>query len=389
MTELLIKKFMKDDPNMSNFQVRERCGKFASIVGIISNLLLFAIKITVGLIYNSIAIIADAVNNLSDSSSSLITMLGFKISGKPADVKHPYGHARMEYISGLIVSFIILSLGLELAKTSVAKIINPVSPDFSTVSVMVLVAAIFLKLWQCLFYKNMGRRINSTTLIAASVDSRNDILATSAVLLASILTHITGFNLDGYMGAIVALLIIISGAKMIIDTISPLLGTVPDGELVEKIHKKILSYDGIIGMHDLAVHSYGPDQYFASVHCEVPAEQDIMISHDIIDNIEKDFLKEWGIHMVIHLDPVVTNDERTNQLKAVVQKLIEGISPKISIHDFRVVWGVSHSNLIFDVVVPFGLEWSDDEIANLISNRIHEIDSKYNAVITIDHSYVS
>lgn len=388
MTDLLIKLFIKDSKNISNFKVRERYGNFASIVGIISNLLLFIIKITIGLIYNSIAITADAINNLSDSSSSLITMLGFKISGKPADVKHPYGHARMEYISGLIVSFIILMLGLELIKTSVNKIINPQSPQFSIVSVIVLVIAILLKLWQCLFYKKVGNIIKSTTIIASSMDSRNDILATSAVLFASIFTHFTGFNLDGYMGVVVALFILITGTKLIIDTMSPLLGTAPSRELVDSIYKKILSYDGIIGMHDLAIHSYGPGRSFASVHCEVPAEQDIMISHDIIDNIERDFLKECDIHMVIHLDPVVTNDERTNKLKAAVEKLVAEISPKISMHDFRVVWGVTHSNLIFDVVAPYDLEWSDDELIDIISEKIHDINDTYNAVITVDHAYV-
>lgn len=388
MTNLLIKLFVKDYHNTSNIRVRQSYGKFAGIVGIVSNLLLFVIKIITGMLFHSISITADAVNNLSDSSSSLITMMGFKISGKPADVEHPYGHARMEYISGLIVSFIILVLGFELIKSSIDKIINPEEAEFSILSIVVLVIAILFKLWQCMFYQKIGKIIDSTTIMATSVDSRNDILATSGVLAATITTRLTGINLDGYMGAVVALFIMVSGARLVMDTVSPLLGTAPSRELVDSIYKKILSYDGIIGLHDLTVHSYGAGQCYASVHCEVPAEVDIMVSHDIIDNIERDFLKERGIHLVIHLDPIVTNDEKTNKLKAVVEKLIEDISPKIQMHDFRVVWGVSHSNLIFDVIMPFDSQWSDDELIKLISDKIHTINASYEPVITVDHSYI-
>jgi cation diffusion facilitator family transporter len=388
MTNLLIKLFVKDNQNISNFQVRERYGKFAGIVGIISNFLLFSIKITVGILFNSIAITADAINNLSDSGSSLVTWVGFKISGKPADAKHPYGHARMEYISGLIVSFVILVLGLQLIQSSVSKIINPQAAEFSIISVVALVIAILIKLWQCMFYRKIGKVINSTTLIATSVDSGNDILATSAVLIAAIVTRLTGFNLDGYMGVVVALFILTTGVRLVMDTISPLLGTAPTKELVDSIYKKILSYDSIMGLHDLTVHSYGAVQSFASVHCEVSAEQDIMVSHDIIDNIERDFLKDQGIHLVIHLDPIITDDAKTNELKAVVENLIEDISPKIRMHDFRVVWGVSHSNLIFDVVVPFDFQLSDDELVKFITDKIYEIDINYHSVIMIDHDYV-
>ncbi len=388
MTNLLIKLFVKDNQNISDFRVRERYGKFAGMVGIASNLLLFLIKITVGMLFHSIAIIADAINNLSDSGSSLITLIGFKISGKPADAKHPYGHARMEYISGLIVSFIILVLGLQLIKSSVDKIIHPQAAQFSMISIGVLVVAILIKLWQCKFYREIGRIIDSTTLIATSTDSRNDILATAAVLVAAIVTRLTGFNLDGYMGVTVAVFILVTGVRLVMDTTSPLLGTAPTKELVDSIYKKILSYDNVIGLHDLVVHSYGVNQCFASVHCEVPAGQDIMVSHDIIDNIERDFLKDQGIHLVIHLDPIVTDDAKTNELKAVVKNLIERISPEISMHDFRVVWGLSHSNLIFDVVVPFDFRWSDDELIKLIEDGIYMIDTTYRLVITIDHNYV-
>jgi len=388
VTNLLIKLFVKDNQNTSNFQVRGRYGKFASIVGIASNLLLFAIKITVGTLFNSIAITADAFNNLSDSGSSLVTMIGFKISGKPADAKHPYGHARMEYISGLIVSFLILVLGVQLIQSSVDKIINPQVAQFSIISILVLGVSILIKLWQCMFYRKIGKTIDSTTLMATSVDSRSDILATSAVLIATIITRLTGYNLDGYMGVIVALFILVTGTRLIMDTMSPLLGMAPTRELVDSIYKKILSYDNILGLHDLTVHSYGPSQCFASAHCEVSAEQDIMVSHDIIDNIERDFLEAQGIHLVIHLDPIVTGDAKTNELKDAVGKLIGRISPQICMHDFRVVWGVSHSKLIFDVVVPFDSKWSDDELMKLISHRIHEINGTYHSVIAVDHDYV-
>jgi cation diffusion facilitator family transporter len=388
VTNILIKLFVKDNQNISNFQVRESYGKFASIVGIASNFLLFLIKITVGTLFNSIAITADAVNNLSDSGSSLVTLIGFKISGKPADAGHPYGHARMEYISGLIVSFTILILGIQLIQSSVNKIINPQAAMFSMVTIFTLVVSILIKFWQCMFYRKVGKTINSTTLMATSVDSWSDILATSAVLIGAIFTRLTDVNLDGYMGAIVAVFIMVTGVKLVLDTISPLLGMAPTRELVDSIYNKIRSYDSIIGLHDLTVHSYGAGRCFASVHCEVSAEQDIMVSHDIIDNIERDFLKDQGIHLVIHLDPVITDDEKTNELKVVVEKLIKQISPKISMHDFRVVWGMSHSNLIFDIVVPYDFQWSNDELINLISDEIHKIDATYHSVITVAHNYV-
>lgn len=389
MFHLLIKWFVKDHQNISNLQVRERYGKFAGMVGIASNFLLFLIKIIVGTLTNSIAIVADAINNLSDSGSSLITLLGFKISAKPADAKHPYGHARMEYLSGLIVSFIILFLGFQLIKDSAAKIIHPETAQFSMISIVVLVIAILIKLWQSLFYRKVAQIIDSTTLIATSVDSRNDILATSAVLVSTVVTRLTGFNLDGYAGVVVALFILVSGARLVMETANPLLGAPPAKELVDGVYQKILSYDGIVGLHDLTVHNYGVNKCFASVHCEVPAEQDIMVSHDIIDNIERDFLNTQGIHLVIHLDPVVTNDAKTNELRIVVENMIKGISPELSIHDFRVVWGVSHANLIFDVVVPFDFKWRNDELIKLISEAIHLIDGAYHPVITIDHNFVS
>lgn len=384
LTNLLIKIFMKNR-NENELKTRERYGKFASIVGICTNILLFIIKFTVGIAFNSISITADAINNLSDSGTSLVTFVGFKLSGKPADSQHPYGHARMEYIAGLIVSFIILFLGLQTGKASIEKIIHPQEASFSIVAVVMLIISILIKGWQFLFYRKIGRTIDSITLLATSVDSRNDIYSTFAVLVSIIITRLTGFNLDGYMGLVVAFLIIITAIGLIKDTINPLLGNAPSKELVDSIYEKILSYNGIIGLHDLIVHNYGAAQYFASVHCEVCAEQDVMVSHDIIDNIERDFLKDYNIHLVIHMDPIVRNDEKTNALKAKVIDIINSISEKISIHDFRVVWGITHSNLIFDVVVPFNFYLSDRELVEHISEKILEIDESYNSIITIDH----
>ena len=388
MTELLLKLFVKDYGNTTSARVREAYGKLSGAAGIVTNLLLFIIKIIVGTLFNSISITADAVNNLSDSGSSIVTLIGFKISGKPADAKHPYGHARMEYVSGLIVSIIVMFLGLQLIKDSVAKIFKPQASQFSWIAVAVLIVSILLKLWQSMFYRKLGRMIGSDAIIAASADSRNDILATSSVLAAAIVSRLTGFDLDGYMGTAVALFIIVSGIKLIFDTVSPLLGTAPSNEMVDSIYKKILSYEGISGLHDLTVHNYGFSRYFASVHCEVPADQDIMISHDIIDNIERDFLKDMGIHLVIHLDPVITDNERINELKQAVHILVRQVSPQINIHDFRVVNGVTHSNLIFDVVVPFDFKYDDDELIEIISKKTQEIDSNYRTVITVDHNYI-
>lgn len=388
MTHFLIKLFVRDYQRTSDPRVREAYGVFAGGVGIASNILLFLIKITVGLLFNSVAITADAINNLSDSGSSLVALFGFKLSGKPADAKHPYGHARIEYISGLIVSFVILILGVQLIQSGFAKILHPQQAQLNLITVFALVTSILIKLWQHFFYRKVGSLIKSTTLTATAIDSRNDVLATSAVLFAAVITHFTGFDLDGYMGILVALFILATGVSLVRETSSPLLGLAPKKELVDMIYNKILSYEGVIGLHDLRVHSYGVGKYFATVHCEVSAKEDIMVSHDLIDNIERDFKHELNIDLVIHLDPIDIDDERTNELRARVGALIKKISPKLGMHDFRVVWGVTHSNLIFDVEAPFEFELKDDQLTALIQEKIYEIDPTYHAVITIDHDYI-
>lgn len=388
MTELLIRLFVRDYRNMDRPEVRERYGKFSGIVGIVSNLLLFVMKAVTGFVTGSISIVADAVNNLSDSASSVITLVGFKLSGKPADQEHPYGHARIEYISGLIVSFLILLLGVQLLQESAGKIFAPEEAAFSPVAVGVLVVSCLIKTWQCLFYRKVGRRISSPTIEATAADSRSDVFSTLAVLLGLVISRLTGFNLDGYMGVAVALLILWTGVKVVKETSDPLLGTAPAREVVDDIYRTILSYDGILGLHDLNVHMYGEGRTFASVHCEVDAHEDILASHDLVDNIERDFLKQKNIHLVIHMDPIVVDDAPTNALREQVREVLRGISPEITMHDFRVVWGKTHSNVLFDVCVPFGFRYTDAALLDEIANGIYMLGKNYVPVVTVDHSYV-
>lgn len=388
MTELLIRLFVRDYRNMDRPEVRERYGKFSGIVGIVSNLLLFVMKAVTGFVTGSISIVADAVNNLSDSASSVITLVGFKLSGKPADQEHPYGHARIEYISGLIVSFLILLLGVQLLQESAGKIFAPEEAAFSPVAVVVLVVSCLIKTWQCLFYRKVGRRISSPTIEATAADSRSDVFSTLAVLFGLVISRLTGFNLDGYMGVAVALLILWTGVKVVKETSDPLLGTAPAREVVDDIYRTILSYDGILGLHDLNVHMYGEGRTFASVHCEVDAHEDILASHDLVDNIERDFLKQKNIHLVIHMDPIVVDDAPTNALREQVREVLRGISPEITMHDFRVVWGKTHSNVLFDVCVPFGFRYTDAALLDEIANGIYMLGKNYVPVVTVDHSYV-
>lgn len=389
MSNLLVKLFVKNYQNIHNAKVREQYGKLSGIVGIVTNLLLFVIKATVGWLFGSIAVVADAINNLSDSGSSIVTLVGFKMSGKPADKKHPYGHARMEYLSGLAVSFVILLVGFQLLQSSFDKVLHPEAAVFSWITLIALIVSILIKVWQGLFYRKLGKIIDSPTLSAASADSLSDVFSTGAVLVGLLLSQLIHFNLDGYLGIIVAVLILVTGVKVVIATSDPLLGTVPPDDLVERIYKKINSYQGIVGIHDLNIHSYGAGRWFASVHCEVPADVDIMISHDIIDNIEHDFLKEDGIHLVIHMDPIVMDDEQTNQLREEVRKLVAEISDELTMHDFRAVWGKTHSNLIFDVCVPYEFEYTDEEVSQMVEEKIQEMNPTYFGVITIDHPFVS
>lgn len=384
MTDLILRIFVRDHKNTEDPAVRDKCGRVAGAVGIVTNFLLFLMKIIVGTVFHSVSVTADAVNNLTDSGSSVVTLIGFKMASKPADEKHPFGHARIEYLSGVIVSFIVIFLGLQLGMSSIEKILTPEENALTPVALIVLVISILAKLWQCLFYRKVGRMIKSESVEATSKDSCNDVIATSVVLLGAVITMLTGVNLDGYMGAAVALFIVFSGVQLTISTADPLLGQAPEGELVQTITEKMLSYPGIIGMHDLAVHNYGVGRCFASAHCEVDAKNDILVSHDLIDNIERDFSRDLGIHMVIHLDPVIVGDARTDALHCKVQSLVTALYPTVTIHDFRVIWGVTHSNIVFDAAVPFAVKDSDAVITQKLEAEIQKLDPDYRTVVTID-----
>ena len=386
MTDLILRIFVRDHKNTEDPAVRDKCGRVAGAVGIVTNFLLFLMKIIVGTVFHSVSVTADAVNNLTDSGSSVVTLIGFKMASKPADEKHPFGHARIEYLSGVIVSFIVIFLGLQLGMSSIEKILTPEENALTPVALVVLVISILAKLWQCLFYRKVGRMIKSESVEATSKDSRNDVIATSVVLLGAVITMLTGVNLDGYMGAAVALFIVFSGVQLTISTADPLLGQAPEGELVQTITEKMLSYPGIIGMHDLAVHNYGVGRCFASAHCEVDAKNDILVSHDLIDNIERDFSRDLCIHMVIHLDPVIVGDARTDALHCKVQSLVTALYPTVTIHDFRVIWGVTHSNIVFDAAVPFAVKDSDAVITQKLEAEIQKLDPNYRTVVTIDRS---
>lgn len=386
---LLFKLFIKNAEDTSDPAVRNAYGKFTGIFGIVSNVILFFVKLTIGFVTSSISVMADAVNNLCDAGSSIITVFGFKIAGKPADAKHPYGHARMEYISGLIVSCIITAIGIDLLFGAVEKIISPSETRYSVVGIIILGCTVLVKLFQGLVYRSAGKKISSPSLIASATDSINDVISTTVVVIGSVVGLVTNIMVDGWLGAAVALFVIYSGIKLIVETADPLLGAAPDSELVEKLTAKILGYEGVIGIHDLVVHNYGFGRCFASAHAEVPASTNVMISHDIIDNIEFDVLAEMNIHLVIHLDPVETDNKQITDLKTAVTLILQNKDPRITLHDFRVVFGHTHTNLIFDVDLPFDYETEDDFFCSEITKDIRKMDPSFNTVITIDRNYLN
>lgn len=389
MPDFILKLLIKNYNDTDVPAVRAKYGVVAGVFGIVSNILLFVLKITVGILSKSVAITADAVNNLSDSASSVVTLIGFKMSQKPADDEHPYGHARMEYLSGLFVSLIVIFIGFQFFTESVDAILNPVLNGFDVFTVTILIFSVVMKLWQGYFNRFVGKKINSMALIAASIDSMGDAIATSVVLLGTVITMFSGVSIDGYFGLAVAVFIIISGIRLMKEAIDPIIGMAPDNELVEKIAAKIMSYDGVLGYHDLVVHNYGEGRCFASVHVEVPAKQDIMLSHDIIDNIEFDFKCNDDLNVVIHLDPVETDNPVVNELRDKLTALLCEISNQISMHDFRIVSGTTHSNLLFDICIPASFHMGDSELRGIITRKVREIDPTYNIVITIDRNYTS
>lgn len=367
---------------------RKRYGNVASVLGILCNIFLCIIKGLAGLLSGSVAIIADAANNLSDAGSSVISLIGFAVSDKPADEEHPYGHARFEYLSCLAVAFVIFGIGIALLKSSVEKIIAPEAVEKSFVVFLILIISIIVKLWMSLFYRKVGKIISSSVLMANSKDSFNDVISTGAVFLTTLLYAVTDINLDGYVGLIVALFIMYAGFGVLKETFDNILGTVPDAALVRSITEKLNSYEGVLGIHDLVVHSYGPEKYFASVHVEVPYDVDILLSHDMIDNIEREFRENENINLVIHLDPIVTDDEEVNNLKAKTIEIVKGINSLYGVHDFRMVRGETHSNLIFDVGIPVGDKITEGELKEKISSEVGKIDEKLFCVITVDRNLV-
>lgn len=389
MTHLLIRYFIKNYQEVKSASVRAAYGRLGSIVGILTNILLCSLKIGVGFFFNSVAILADGINNLSDAGSSIVTLIGFKLSSKPADEDHPFGHARIEYIAGLIISFIILLLGLELIRSSFLKILNPEALVVNGAMFFVLIISILIKLWLSAFNYKLGNMIDSTTLKATAADSRNDVIATVAILISMIVMYFTHIQLDGIMGVIVGLFILYSGYTILKETMDPLLGQAPDTELTASLSEKLLSYDGILGFHDLMLHSYGPNIYFASVHLEVPAEEPLLSCHDKLDRIERDVKMLFNVDLVIHPDPVVTSDEKTLALKKQVADLVSAIHDDLSIHDFRSVMSSAHTRLIFDVLVPPNYKTSPENLAKIIDKLVKTLDPTFSTVITIDMNYTS
>lgn len=387
MTKWLIRLFVRPGRRDEETE-RFAYGKLAGATGIACNILLFAAKLLIGVLSASIAIIADAFNNLSDAGSSIVTLIGFKLSAAPADREHPFGHGRMEYLSALAVAALIMVAGFELATSAVEKILSPVLPDFSPITIGILVLAIAVKLWMAFFYRHIGERIQSDALLASYADSRNDVLCTALVLVSSLVGWRFGLAIDGYVGIAVAIFVLWSGFSVMKETVSPLLGQAPDPELVKSITETVLSFDGIVGIHDLIVHNYGPGRVIISLHAEVPSQISITVSHDVVDRIEQELMKKFHAIACIHMDPIETENETVNELKRIAQTVLDEVDPRLSLHDFRVVPGETHTNLIFDMVVPFELKTEKTVLIQEVQRRIHAVDSHLFAVITAEHSYI-
>lgn len=393
MLKLLTKLFIKNYDNIDDPKVRASYGKLGVIVGIISNIILCSIKIITGFLMGSISMIADGINNLADAGSSAITLIGFKLASAPADSEHPFGHQRIEYITGLIISFIILFIGATLCKTSIEKIISGEGNTWNSTTKYIMIGilsiAILIKLWQSRFNAKLGKKINSVALIATSVDSLNDCISTGAVLLSVIVSLIfPSLQLDAYMGIVVSAYIIYSGIQLIKETMSPLIGEAPTSEEIHFISENILKYDGVLGIHDLVIHSYGPGKVFITVHVEVDAKVDVTTSHDMIDNIEMEFLDKHNMNLVIHMDPVDLSCSKTMDLRLLISNVLAEIDPSLRFHDFRAVIGNTHTNVLFDVVVPPRYKLNDEELKNLISKKVNQIDSTLILKITIDQEMI-
>lgn len=389
MTNFLIKHFIPNASDVKSPAVRQRYGVVSSVVGILCNALLCTAKIAAGLLTGAVSIVADGINNLSDGGSCVVSLLGFKMAGKPADDKHPFGHGRIEYVAGLIVSFIIVLMGVELAKTSLDKIFHPEEISFSWITPAVLGISILVKLWMCFFNRKMGDKIDSAVLRATAMDSLSDVAATSSVLAGFVIGYWARVNLDGYLGVLVALFILYTGVSTAKGTLDLLLGEAPDPEFVKQIQQEVLSYPEIIGVHDLIVHNYGPGHSVISLHAEVPCDVDILKIHDTIDNAERDLKKKFDCEVVIHMDPIVTDDKETNEIHQKLSSIVRLLDSRVTIHDFRIVKGPTHTNLIFDIVVPHQFRLTDDQVVESLRQAVKALDARYEIVVNVDKAYTA
>ncbi|MBO7273290.1 MAG: cation transporter [Clostridia bacterium] len=389
MTELLSRLFVKNHKDATNPAVRTAYGTMVSITGIILNLILFTAKFVVGSLFGAISIVGDAVNNLSDAGTQIISLISFRIAAKPADREHPFGHARIEYVTSMIVSFLVMLVGFELFKSSIAQIFSPELPDSSPIAIIVLIGSMLCKLWLGLFNRTIGKRIDSSVMRATAADSLSDVFATGAVLVATVLPMIftnMNWNPDAYMGVIVAVLIIVAGFRILNESKNAILGEAPSEEIVKQITDVVDKYEGALGIHDMVVHNYGPGRIIASLHIEVDGSVDVFQTHDMIDTIEKELREACGIEATIHMDPIVTDDEQVNALRHKTAEAVKKIHPSMHIHDFRFVAGATHTNLIFDVVVPFEVKMSDAEVKAAVAEKVKEIDPTYCVVLNVDQA---
>ena len=385
MVTLLAKIFIKDSED--KIKQREAYGMLCGVIGILFNVLLFIGKFLAGTLSNSIAITADAFNNLSDAGSSIVTLLGFKLAGAKPDTEHPFGHGRIEYVSGLVVAAAILLMGYELVRDSIGKIMHPEETEFTLLVAVILIASILVKLYMAYYNRAIGKKLDSAAMKAVATDSLSDTAATTVVLLASVFTHFTGIKIDGYCGLVVGLLVGYAGFDAARETLNPLLGQPPAHEFVEKIDEIVMSHSEVCGMHDLIVHDYGPGRVMISLHAEVPSSENVLDLHDEIDNVEKELREKLGCEAVIHMDPIVTDDGLTAQTRERVAALVRCIDDDITIHDFRMVSGATHTNVIFDAVVPFGFRLTDEQVEEKIRSAVRALDGSYYAVVTVERSY--
>ena len=388
MINFLSKFFIKNNENYTDPEVRSAYGYLCGMVGIVINIILFGGKFLAGFISGSVAVTADAFNNLSDAGSSIISLIGFRLAAQKPDPHHPFGHGRFEYISSLIISMVIIMMGFELGRDSVMKIVHPDNVEYSMLTFVILGISILAKFYMFVYNRSIGKKINSATLKATATDSISDTVSTAAVLISAIFTIKTGIVIDGWVGLAVAGFIMFAGISSAKETIDSLLGTPPDEEFCKSVEDIVLSHDGMIGIHDMIVHNYGPGRVFISLHAEVPSDGNFVDIHDTIDNIEHDIMRETGCLATIHMDPVDVRDELTAQMKAKVGEIISEIDEQITFHDFRMVSGPTHTNVIFDIVIPYNYKYSDEEIVSIIADKIHETDDRFFAVIDVDKDFV-